>query len=155
MLSVSTVFLPAWASERVRLDERRIVIEKRFLRPLVEKLEAERWLRLERTRLLRELKLTTGLTESLRKETALQKQLTLRLKKSLSLARMRLKNANKRIAALERDSTDYREMRMQAERLDEAREKEIKTMRRRLAGQKIAIWTVSAVGGALIMLLLL
>jgi hypothetical protein len=139
----------------VRLDERRIVIEKRFLRPLVEKLEAERWLRLERTRLLRELKLTTGLTESLRKETALQKQLTLRLKKSLSLARMRLKNANKRIAALERDSTDYREMRMQAERLDEAREKEIKTMRRRLAGQKIAIWTVSAVGGALIMLLLL
>lgn len=153
MLSGSTVFLPAWASERVRLDEQTVVIDKKYLRPLVEKLESEKWLRRESGRLRLELKLTTRFTDSLRAELELRKKLLTELKNSLSIARRRLENADSRAAALELNAKDYRDMRLESEQLDRSRKKQITSLRRRLAGQKIALWTVSAVGGALLLLL--
>ncbi len=155
MLSGSTVFLPAWASERVRLDERGIVIDKKYLRPLVEKLESQKWLKRETTRIRLELKLTTRFADSLRAELELRKRLQAELKNSLFIARGMLVNARKRAAALRLNAKDYRDMRIEAEQLDLSRKKEIISLRRRLAGQKIALWTVSAVGGALIFLLLM
>jgi len=155
LLSGSTVFLPAWASERVRLDERGIVIDKKYLRPLVEKLESQKWLKRETTRIRLELKLTTRFADSLRAELELRKRLQAELKNSLFIARGMLVNARKRAAALRLNAKDYRDMRIEAEQLDLSRKKEIISLRRRLAGQKIALWTVSAVGGALIFLLLM
>jgi len=153
LLSGSTAILPAWASERVRLDEHSIVIDKKYLRPLVEKLESQKWLMRESARLRLELKLTARFADSLRAELELQKKVRAELKNSLFIARGRLVNANSRAAALRLNAKDYRDMRLEAEQLDRSRKKQINTMRRRLAGQKIALWTVSAVGGALILLL--
>ena len=155
LLFGSTVFLPAYASERVRLDEHSIVIDKKYLLPLVEKLESQKWLKMETVRIRLELKLTTRLADSLRAELELRKKLLTELKSSLSIARGRLVNAGIRAAALERNAKDFRDMRLEAQRLDRSRKKRIISLRRRLAGQKIALWTVSAVGGALILFLLM
>jgi len=153
LLSGSTVFLPAWASERVRLDEHTVVIDKKYLRPLVEKLESQKWLKRQTSRLRLELKLTTRFADSLRAELELQKKVRAELKSSLSIARGRLVNARKRAAAFRLNAKDYRDMRLEAQKLDRSRKKQIISLRRRLAGQKIALWTVSAVGGALLLLL--
>ncbi len=155
LLFGSTVFLPAYASERVRLDEHNIVIDKKYLRPLVEKLESQKWLKRQTARLRLELKLTARLADSLRAELELRKKLLAELKNSLSIARGRVANANRRAAAFRLNAKDYRDMRLEAQRLDRSRTKEIISLRRRLAGQKIALWTVSAVGGALILFLLM
>ncbi|MFQ5432931.1 MAG: hypothetical protein ACE5EN_10545 [Nitrospinota bacterium] len=155
LLTVSTIFLPAYASERVRLDEHSIVIDKKYLRPLVEKLESQKWLTRETTRLRLELKLTTRFADSLRAELELRKKLLTELKNSLSIAHKMLENAGNRVAALELNAKDYRDMRIESEKLDRSRTKKITSLRRRLAGQKIALWTVSAVGGALIFFILI
>ena len=155
MLTALTASSQAQTERRVRLVDDHIVIQKRYLKTIVEKLEAEKWLSRKNNRLGRELMLVRELASSQREELAGQKRLTLRLKRSLTLARLRLKTANKRIFILEQNSTDYREIRNEAVKLDKTREKQLKNLRRRLAGQKIALWTVSAVGGALLMLLLL
>jgi len=145
--------LPAWASERARLVDGHIVIDKKYLRPLVEKLESQRWLRRENVRLRLELKLTARFADSLRAELEQRKKLLVELKNSLLLARKRLENAGSRADALAQDAKDYRDMRLEAKELDRSRKQQINSMRRRLAGQKIALWTVSAVGGALIVLM--
>ena len=154
LLSGSSVFFPAWAEERVTLDERHIVIDKKYLRPLVEKLESHKWLISENARLRLELKLTTRFADSLRAELEQRKKLLAELKNSLFLAGKRLKYSDSRAAILEQDVKDYRDIRFESGKLDRSRKKEIKSLRRRLAGQKIALWTVSAVGGALILFLL-
>lgn len=155
MLTALTASSQAQTPQRARLVDDHIVIHKRYLKTLVEKLEAEKWLRRKNSRLGRELMLVRELASSQREELAGQKRLTLRLKRSLTLARLRLKNANKRVSVLQLNSTDYREIRKEAVKLDKTGKKQLKNLRRRLAGQKIALWTVSAVGGALLMLLLL
>ena len=155
MLTASTASSQAQTPQRVRLVDDHIVIHKRYLKTLVEKLEAERWLTRQNNRLGRELMLIRELASSQREELAGQKRLTLRLKESLTLARSRLKTADKRISILELNSADYREIQKEAVTAGKIRKKQIKNLRRRLAGQKIALWTVSAVGGALLMLLLL
>ena len=155
LLSGSIVFLPAWASERVRLDEQSIVIDKRYLRPLVEKLESQKWLIRQSGRLRLELKLTTQFADSLRAELEARKNLLAQMKRLLSIARRSLINANSRAAVLELNAKDYRDMRLESEKIERTRNKQIKILRRRLAGQKIALWTVSAVGGALIFLILI
>ena len=155
LLFGSTAFLPAWATERVRLDEHNIVIDKKYLRPLVEKLESEKWLKREMVRLRLQLKLTTRFADSLRAELELRKKLQAELKNSLSITRRILANAKSQAAALRLNAKDYRDMRLEAQQLDRSRKKEITSLRRRLAGQKIALWTVSAVGGALILFLLM
>lgn len=155
MLTALTASSQAQTARRVRLVDDHIVIQKRYLKTLVEKLEAEKWLRRKNSRLGRELMLVRELASSQREELAGQKRLTLRLKESLTLAQLRLKTANKRVSILELNSADYREIQKEAVKIDKTRKKQVKNLRRRLAGQKIALWTVSAVGGALLILLLL
>ena len=147
--------MPASASERVRLDEQNIVIDKKYLRPLVEKLESEKWLRRQSVRLRLELKLTRQFADSLRAELEARKKLLAELRNSLSIFRQRLINANSRAALLELNAKDYRDMQLESEKLERTRNRQLTTLRRRLAGQKIALWTVSAVGGALIFLILI
>ena len=106
-------------------------------------------------RLRLELKQTAQFANSLRAELETRKKLLAQMKRLLSIARKRMISANSRAAVLEMNAKDYRDMRIESERLGKSHEKQITTLRRRLAGQKIALWTVSAVGGALILFILI
>lgn len=146
---------PAQAAEKARLEKQNLIIDRIHLKTLVEKLEMGQWLKRENERLLKKIQLTQELTDSLQLEIIHQKKAIAKLKESLFIAKKKMENAEQKIVVMEEDAGDYREIRETSLEMNEAQEKQKKTLRRRLAGQIYVLWTVSAVGGALIILLLL
>ncbi|GMT42516.1 MAG: hypothetical protein IEMM0002_0927 [bacterium] len=141
--------------ERVKLDENFLYVPKIYLKTLVEKLESEQWLKKKNERLLIRLETTKELAVSLRQEIALQEKTVAKLKEAIAATKERLKIVHQKNSVLMQDAKDYREMMRTSRQLDESQEKQKNSLRRRLAGQKYVLGTVSAVGGALIILLLL
>lgn len=77
------------------------------------------------------------------------------LKRSLAVSMGRVNITRNRVSELEKDVDEYGKALELSRELVEGKEKENRSLRRRIAGQKYKTWAVSAASGAVILLLLL
>jgi len=154
-LILSCVLTPcSQADEPARLENGELVIRREYIGMLVERLESQRWLKRENKKLRERLGLAKKIAGSLREELSHRKKAMENLRKSAGVMKKRMENSRLITERLEENLADYREMVIEASAIERERKKELKSLRRRLAGQKIALWTVSAAGGALFLFLL-
>ncbi|MEE8483058.1 MAG: hypothetical protein V3S46_00540 [Nitrospinota bacterium] len=132
-----------------------LLVDKIYLKTLVYRLENEQWLKLENEKITERLKVFERLTAALKDETRLQTKLIEGHRETLTVLQMQKESAQQRITQLKVDIGEYKSALDASKGLSVFWEKENSILRRRLAGQTLFTWAVSAAGGAIIIFLLL
>lgn len=140
--------------ERATIDETGtyLIIPKDKLAWLVFRLEREQWLILQNEGLLEQIRSMEAFNNALKREISQREEMQKAMEASLALADGRRQNTERLSRSLGEELADRRQLDQASAAIEKGQEKEIASLRRRLTGQELVMWAVTAAGGALLLL---